>query len=95
MEDHTPADLAEQDLEIPPLLLEEDEEIVASPFWEKKRKWTMEENVSRDAILTRWRTGAIDSVTALEALKTFDVLDYDTIMEIISQFYLTLAKVGE
>jgi hypothetical protein len=76
------------------LLLEpETHEIVDSPFWRRERPSTLHENMSRNAIVMRWRTEAIDSMTAVNALIAHEVFDYDLMMELLSGYLMTMAKV--
>lgn len=63
---------------------------ITAPFWDQRP--TLEDNMVKGAILTRWRTGAISSQIALDALMEFGVMDYDAVMELYSAYLLTNAK---
>src|SRR5262245_26401109 len=67
---------------------------VDSPFWEA-RELRFDEKMARNAILMRWRCGSIDSVIALMALIAHEALDYDLVVEMISDHALTAAKMGD
>ncbi len=63
---------------------------ITAPFWNQRP--TLEDNCTRGAILMKWRAGTISSHIALEALREFDVLDYDAVMELYIAYLLTNAK---
>lgn len=75
------------------LLCPETHEIVDSPFWRHERPWSLEENMTRNAIMTKWRIGGIDSVSAVHALMAFDVFDFQRMLELYDGYLMTLSKV--
>jgi hypothetical protein len=76
------------------ILLDPDtQEVVSSPFWQRERPWSVDENMTANAIVFKWRCGTIDSATAINTLIAYDVFDYDTVMELLSGYLMTLAKV--
>jgi hypothetical protein len=76
------------------ILLDPDtQEVVSSPFWQRERPWSLDENMTRAAIVMKWRCGTLDSVTAVNTLMAYDAFDYDLMMELLSGYLMTMAKV--
>jgi hypothetical protein len=69
------------------------DEIVDSPFWRIERPWSFEENMTRNAIMTKWRAGGLDSVSAVHTLIAFGVFDFQRMLELYDGYIMTLAKV--
>lgn len=83
--------IIDSDVEI--LLCPETEEVVDSPFWRIERPWSLDENMTRGAILMKWKCGAISSVIAVKTLIEFEVFDFDKIIELYDGYLMALSKV--
>ncbi len=66
-----------------------------TPLWWQTRGLDFSERMTRNAILTKWRCGTIDSVVTLMMLIAHEALDYDLCIELISDHALTAAKLGD
>ncbi len=66
-----------------------------TPLWWQTRGLDFSERMTRNAILTKWRCGTIDSVVTLMMLIAHEALDYDLCIELISDHALSVAKIGE
>lgn len=64
----------------------ENDEVASSAFWQRPLPEGFETKMARNAILFAWRSNAIDSATALQALIANDALDFDATMELLDRY---------
>ena len=64
--------------------------ICANAFW-NQRTDRFAENMTRNAIFQEWRTGAIGSVEAFNALMAYDVVDFDVVVDLYAGYHAALA----
>lgn len=67
-----------------------DDMICANQFWNQRADRFLS-NMTRNAIFQEWRNGAIGSVEAFNALMSYDVLDFDVVVGLYSDYHLALA----
>lgn len=97
---HTPSTVTLQDLSedfLPMDLLPED--IIADPFdvlspadeiWNGRPRESFDANMSRAGIFHCFSTGKIGAVEAFRALEAYELVDYDTLMDVLMIHHRTV-----
>lgn len=65
---------------------------ISELFFSPERARSLDENMSLNAILFKWKCGSIDGVTAIQAMMAHDVLDYD---RFLAAYADSLGKEGQ
>lgn len=68
-----------------------DDLILANAFWNRRRD-TLIENMTRNAIFEAWRSGSVGSVEAFNALLAYQVMDVDIVVGLYADYSAAVAS---